>query len=90
MASEIFSSSLFFSSSTSFWQGSSIGDLKVRSSYFVSIFYLGHIFRNYVKIELHCVPAVGRKKTKFALLSVQAQAVNLFRFQNVFKVPEYY
>ena len=62
----------------------------MRSSSFVFIFILSHIFRNCVTIELCCVLEVGLKK-KFALLSVQAQAVNLFRFQNVSKVPaEYY
>ena len=63
-----------------------IGDPKMKSSSFAFIFVLGHIFLNCVKIELYC----RSQKTKFALLSVQAQAVNLFRFQNVFKVPEYY
>ena len=57
----------------------------MRSSSFVFIFILWHIFQNCVKIELYCVLVV-KKKTKFALLSVQAQAVIWFRFQNVFKV----
>ena len=62
----------------------------MRSSSFVFIFILGHTFRNCVKIELYCEIVVGPKKTKFALLSVQAQAVKFFRFQNGFKVTEYY
>ena len=70
MTSEIFSSSLIFSSSNSFRQSSPIGDPKMRSSSFVFIFILGHIFRNCVKIELYCVLVVGPKKTKFTLLSV--------------------
>ena len=85
MPSEILSNSLIFSSSNYFRQSSPIGDPKMRSSSFVFMFILGLIFRNCVKIELYCVLVVGPKKTKFAPLSVQAQAVNLFRFQNVFK-----
>ena len=34
----------------------------MRSSSFVFIFILGHIFRNCVKIELYCVLVVGPKK----------------------------
>ena len=58
----------------------------MRSSSFVFIFILGHIFRNCVKIELYRVLVVGPKKK----VSVQAQTVSLFRLQNDFKVPEYY
>ena len=89
MTTDIFSNSLIFLPSNSFWQSSPIGDPKIRSSVFVFIFILGHIFRNCVKIELYSTRS-RFQKTKFALLSVQAQAVNLFRFQNIFKVPEYY
>ena len=34
----------------------------MRSSSFVFIFNLGHIFRNCVKIEFYCVLVVGPKK----------------------------
>ena len=63
----------------------------MRSSSFVFIFILRHISRDCVKIELYCVLVVGpKKKTKFALLSVQDQAVILLRFQKILKVLDYY
>ena len=59
-------------------------------SYSFLFLIMEYIFRNCVKIELNCVIVVGPKKTKFAMISVQAQAVNFFQFQNVFKAAEYY
>ena len=41
----------------------------MRSSSFVFIFILGHIFRNCVKIELYCVLVVGPKKQNSQCLS---------------------
>ena len=49
----------------------------MRRSFFGFIFISGHILRNCLKIELYCALVVGPKKTKFALLSDQAQTVKL-------------
>ena len=52
--------------------------------------YFGAYFSKLCEMKLYFVLEVGPKKTKFALLSVQAQSVNLSQYQNVFKVPKYY
>ena len=58
----------------------------MRSS-FVFIFILGPIFRNRVKFELYCVLVDGPKKN---CTQCSSSGRKFFRFQNVFKVPEYY
>ena len=59
----------------------------MRSSSFVFIFILGHIFRNCVKIELYCVLVVGPKKQ---IRASQCSSLGRKFVQNVSKVPEYY
>ena len=53
----------------------------MRSSSFVFIFILGHIFRNCVKIELYCVLVVGHKKqsSHFSVFKLRPYICSDFR-----------
>ena len=62
----------------------------MRSSAFVFIFILMHFcFEIVLKLNYTCTRS-RYQKSKLALFSGQAQAVNLFRFHYVFKVLVYY